>query len=115
MQNPKFMHQQQYFNREITFQQGHFRNRSAYKNHAVNDIQYTGKQIQQMKYEDKNKGKHIQSYQQILIQKASLKYSLPQIQQYKAQNMGRMVKGKNYFYNPLFQTKKYRENIIEFQ
>jgi hypothetical protein len=75
MQNPKFMHQQQYFNREITFQQGHFRNRSAYKNHAVNDIQYSGKQIHQMKYEDKNKGKHIQSYQQILIQKASLKYS----------------------------------------
>lgn len=29
--------------------------------------------------------------------------------------MGQMVKGKNYFYNPITSTKKYRESMINFQ
>jgi hypothetical protein len=58
LQNPKHMYQQQNFNREITFQQGHFRNKSAYKNNANTEIQYPNKQFQQVRYEDKNKGKH---------------------------------------------------------
>ena len=42
---------------------------------AAAGTSHSGSQFKNMDDEDKNKGKHIQSYQQILIQKASLKYS----------------------------------------